>query len=410
MRPVQLSLLLSILTGGCESTAPSPNPSPVDASADAPAVASPDAACVSGTLCPPPAAEYWTFATEPFTVPPNSERFLCFAKELDEDLTIDAFEYTSKPVFHHVLFAETLSPEPDGFTECDVLFRTTWLPMYVAGSTGGSLAAPPGAGYQLEKGSQLMAQLHLLNPTQEPITDTFELRLRKSPLPSVNPIGIVVFGSTEFQLPAKRKSSIEGLCTAPRNWDIFAVFPHMHYLGRSLTFELGPSPGPLTEVFARHDYDFDDQRMDLLDLNIAAGDTARVTCEFDNPYDHTVEFGESSLSEMCFLISYAVGTPDRLEGCFDGGPGGLIPPGCGKDPPNDKGIGTACTKGGGECPEDLACTLDLVSYDIPGFCILPSCATQADCGAGASCCALQQAGGFTICVPDACWFAGCAAP
>ena len=60
-----------------------------------------------------------------------------------------------------------------------------------------------------------------------------------------------------------------------------------------------------------------DQRLELINLTLNAGDVTRVTCNYQNPMDQTITFGESTKNEMCFLVGFAA---DRsgTSGCVIG--------------------------------------------------------------------------------------------
>jgi hypothetical protein len=45
-----------------------------------------------------------------------------------------------------------------------------------------------------------------------------------------------------------------------------------------VSFEVGPSADRLTKVFERNPYSFEDQSLELLNLNLHAGEVTRVTC------------------------------------------------------------------------------------------------------------------------------------
>lgn len=89
---------------------------------------------------------------------------------------------------------------------------------------------------------------------------------------------------------------------------------------------------------------------------------------------------------------------------------GDLPPGCPPAAANDKGVGAACTKGGGECKNNLVCacetTLGIVPPEgTPCICTLlipQSCANiPADyCGQDAICCGYMDIA--AICVPTVC--------
>ena len=96
-----------------------------------------------------------------------------------------------------------------------------------------------------------------------------------------------------------------------------------------------------------------------------------------------------------------------------------LPAGCPPPQENDKGIGRACTRGGGQCPSssDLYCTCDTVlgltvmgvpcvctriGFPPVGFDAGDPCGTAPSgfCGTGATCCPYQSVG--YLCVPNIC--------
>lgn len=87
-----------------------------------------------------------------------------------------------------------------------------------------------------------------------------------------------------------------------------ALMPHMHQMGTSMTLELGSSADDLKVIYARNDWHFDQQTIDTVDLTVQGGQYARITCNYDNPTDRTVTYGESSNDEMCFLGAFWVET------------------------------------------------------------------------------------------------------
>jgi hypothetical protein len=354
-------------------------------------------------------AEWLTHEAGPFTVPAHEERFFCFSFTLTEDISFDELVLESRPVVHHVVYSMTSSPDPEGFFECDVLFQNNWVPVFVAGTGDATLAMPDGAGHVLEAGTQLTMQLHLLNATLEDVTETIPIHLHRMTETPSKPVEVVIFGSMNIALPPAQASDVVGSCASDSDMNIFSVFPHMHLLGKSLVVETGPDEDHLTEIFRRDPYDFDDQHLEPLELAIAAGDSVRVTCSYDNYLDETVTFGESTTNEMCFLVGFATEASHQLAGCISGtgGAGNFIPEGCGDDPPNDIGLGAACTPGGGECGEDLLCTEDFEQIQGAEVCIGFGCSSAAECGEGGVCCGIAAAGDLTICLPPSCVFSIC---
>ncbi len=425
---ITLTLLVSLTVLACASTSSTATPADTavglpetlapssDAAADvATAIdAVPDGAppTDSGTDTEQLGPEWFGLTIGPFTVPAYKERFLCITQALPEGLVIDRIELPSRPVVHHAVIAETMTPDPVGQWECDVLFKTNWLPIFVAGKGDSVLQAPQGAGFKLAKGTQVTSQLHLLNPTGQEVTETLVLKMRRAPTTGpISTVRLATFGTMNVYIPPKKDISLEGICKVDENITLFAAFPHMHLHGTHLNVKLvRPGKSPV-QVFERAPYDFDDQHLETIDLTLSPGDEMRVTCGYFNTSDKVVTFGESTTNEMCFFIAFATGGDpgDRFAGCLgNGGGSGFLPEACGKDPANAKGIGKSCTAGGNECPSGLACTKDLVTFDMPGMCIALACAGSADCGDGAVCCSPAQAGGkVDICLPKSCQFDGC---
>jgi hypothetical protein len=257
------------------------------------------------------------FRTEPFTLQPGQERFVCYTQTLTEDTVVDGYTTRANPIVHHVVLAKTSGTEPEGSSECDVLFRLAWEPMFLSGAGATDIDFPEGVGQVLPAGTRLLAQLHLLNSSAKPVTDAAEIRMDPSPLKNPRPMASYALGNLDVNLPPQSAGKIESVCTVPETVDFVAAFPHMHLMGTSLTFEVGPSADRLTKVFERNPYDFDDQRLELINLKLNAGDVTRVTCNYQNTTDQTITFGESTHNEMCFLIGFAAGR-ENISGCFVG--------------------------------------------------------------------------------------------
>jgi hypothetical protein len=441
-----LLLILVLLFGGCSDGSSSSNPTPdgipsPDATAPdttAPDAAAPDAAapdqanpgpavgelggactaegsCNEGlecvdNLCAEPSvqpADWFTYEAGPFTVPAGEEKYYCFSYVLEEDLWVDQVVIESQPVVHHLVYSKTMSPDPEGFYECNVLFQGNWVPIFIAGTGDAELTMPEGAGYILKKGTQLTAQFHLLNVTLEDVTHTIPLRFRKMAAEPENPVEVVVFGNMTIALPPGQTSEVVGDCDSDSDMILFSAFPHMHLLGRSMVVETGPDVDNMTEIFRRDPYDFDQQTLSDLDVEIKKGDRVRVTCGYDNYLDELVTFGESTTNEMCFFLGYATKATHQLAGCIGGSGGSIAPEGCGEDPPNNIGLGATCTEGGGECAGDLMCTEDIEQTQGLNICLGMGCGASSDCGEGGVCCKIDVGFQLELCLPPSCVFSIC---
>jgi len=256
------------------------------------------------------------YVTDEFTVDAYEEQYLCYAQTLEEDLEVDRFDYSPAPVIHHALVSRTLAPEPEGLSECNIIYKTNWLPMFAAGASTAELELPADSSYQFKKGDQILIQLHLLNNTDKKVSARARIDMRKTQKVDAKPVGLYVFGTSSFKLPPQQTTDVVNDCTMKDDIEVFAVLPHMHFLGNKLVFEVGDSTSALTESFRREEWSFDDQRVEPHELVLKSGTETRVTCTFDNTTDKEVTYGESSFTEMCVLATFVKGRVG-IDACFD---------------------------------------------------------------------------------------------
>jgi len=253
-----------------------------------------------------PDADVYAWSTGTFMLEPDQEQYLCFASTLDEDLIINGYGTLGAPFVHHLILARTRAPEPDGFAECDVAFRNTWDTLFISGAGASKLEFPADAGHELPKGTQILVQMHLLNLTEAPVQGSVAIDMRRSTIANPRPVSSFIFGTAAVELPANQQSEVVGTCPMWQSIQLIAGFPHMHLLGTSMHFEVGSSESTLHEVFKRDPFTFDDQRIDPVELTIAAGDITRVRCSYENTLDQAVGYGESTRNEMCYFVGFAI--------------------------------------------------------------------------------------------------------
>lgn len=253
------------------------------------------------------------FRTDMINLPAGKESYICFSSTLDHDVVVDGFTKGAQSFVHHIQFVKTLAPEPEGQAECNVLFRITWLPIFLAGAGASELRLEEGVGHALPSGTQLMAQLHLLNAGDRDIHQQVEIRMHLSTSPNPTPVSPWAIGSSDINLAPRQAGRAQNVCTVKGQVDLVAVFPHMHLLGTSLTVETGKTMASLMPLYTRDPYSFDDQHMEKFKASLQDGDLVRVTCNYMNTNDMVANFGESTHDEMCFFIGYALGDPPLAD-------------------------------------------------------------------------------------------------
>jgi hypothetical protein len=245
--------------------------------------------------------------TEPFTVDPGSERYLCWTYTTAEALKVNEVAFAGAPGVHHIIFARTTAPEPEGFSECNVLFRTSWQQLFTTGAGAAKLSLPSGTAHEISAGAQLLVQLHLLNVTTAEMTQAVALTMGVTDEPDTQPVHIGGFGTFKVSVPPRQTSSIVSECVLPKTARVVALLPHMHLMGTSMTFELGSSSDDMQVAYERDPWNFDAQTIDNFDMTLQKGVHTRTTCKYDNKTDETVKYGESTFDEMCFLGAFFVG-------------------------------------------------------------------------------------------------------
>jgi hypothetical protein len=267
----------------------------------------------------PPQADEQDLVTQAFTLDPGQERYLCYTfRSPSEKKAIVRVEPIQGASVHHVALFRTTSPEADGSFECPEIIRLNWEPIWAGGAGANALDVPDDAGFIVEPGTQYLAQYHLQNTTSEPVKETSTIRLTYADdINAVTPAGIFALGGFSLTIPplaAGFEQTVE--CSPTHELNVFAVFPHMHKLGRSMELVAGKTQADAKSVYSKDPWVFGEQPLAPVDLNVAPGDYVRSTCRWDNPNPTEVKFGESTDDEMCFTVMFYYPFTG-LDGCIN---------------------------------------------------------------------------------------------
>ncbi len=260
-----------------------------------------------GTTGPGPVI---TLASTPYTLAPGDEKYFCYTKTLDVDTVLTGFTPNYGEAAHHILLAQTLEPEKDGFSECNVLFKTTWVPLFVGGKGSTPAKLPDGAGIKLLAGTQVLLQLHLQNAGAAAITSTTGVDMQTTdPTKPYTQAGIFGIDNRAIDIPpGSSMYETKMNCHASKAMNVFAIFGHMHKTGQHITVNRG------AETIYDADWKFDLQPTTQKTLVIAPNDTLSLHCFYANNTTAAIKYGESSNTEMCSFVLYY--TPfDGLDGC-----------------------------------------------------------------------------------------------
>jgi hypothetical protein len=246
-----------------------------------------------------------------WSLPPGEEGYYCTSVILDRDVTIGGFVPVAPLGTHHTVVSIG-EVNADGW--CDVTsLGSSWL--YASGVGTNQLVFPEGAGMVLTAGTRVNLQLHLFNTTDAPLTATSGVSIL--PVAEVRElVNVFLPGSTSFSIPPHTETSASGVCRIGFPETLLAVFPHMHQMGKHMKVELWRN-GRLHTTVWDQPFTFGEQEVALVGpIELLPDDELHTTCTWDNTTDHTLRWGESSLSEMCFAITFRIGGGETSIGTF----------------------------------------------------------------------------------------------
>jgi hypothetical protein len=254
---------------------------------------------------------------------------LCQSWTLDNDteLFVNAVELVQNEASHHSNW--TFVPEerfdgPDGVWLCD----ERNYDQLSAALAGGVLYAqstqaakevqkfPDGAVVRIPPRARVIGDVHLLNPTDHPISGHAEMTLYSLDAADVR-VRLEPFHMTYdgLDIPPQSTSRFTGECElsdyfqntvgTPLAMTLYYALPHTHALGTRFFFEVlgGPDDGrSLLDVDGFNS----EARGRLYDppLDLAGATGLRFGCEFENPRDVSVGWGFGD-QEMCEMLGFA---------------------------------------------------------------------------------------------------------
>ncbi len=208
---------------------------------------------------------------------------------LDRDIYVGAIRPISPPGTHHTVLA--LGSLGTSF-------------LYASGVGTNELSFPAGVGLKLHAGDTLVLQLHVFNPAGEPLAGTSGIEVIEVSEADVQEVAeLFLPGPTDLQIGPNQMTTQSGTCTVQAPTHVFALFPHMHQLGKRLKTTLTIA-GEQTVLYDEP-YEFAHQPfVGFEPIAMAAGDTVTTECTWENTTAELVGWGESSNAEMCFSIMY----------------------------------------------------------------------------------------------------------
>lgn len=245
---------------------------------------------------------------EPYVVPANSEERRSFEIPVPWQgqvyaLALKPLTNNKRVVHHWILYEGAFS------------MVTSWSP-------GKEFETfKDGVGVYLPSSGNLRLEMHyynLNNDQAEPDNSGVEVCVTRSPVEHIATTHM--FSGPATVRPQRRVENV-GECTVSTSEPVHLITssPHMHSYGVHAKFEVLRTDGSV-EMLHDTPFDWEDQSIKPIDVELHDGDVVRTTCIYQNDTDQTISFGEDSADEMCFNFAryYPRGALTCTGGLFGG--------------------------------------------------------------------------------------------
>jgi hypothetical protein len=177
--------------------------------------------------------------------------------------------------------------------------------LYASGVGTDNLMFPPGVAMHIAAGTYINLNLHLFNATDKEIAGNSGVLVKVVQQADVqNEADMMFSGTMSLNIPADGQlHTAQGGCTAPTDWHIFTLWPHMHQIATHQTWTY--THGGTTTTLLDDDFLFEEQKnYPIADTLIQAGDRIDTVCSYVNKGQVDIGFGDGSDKEMCFTGMY----------------------------------------------------------------------------------------------------------
>jgi hypothetical protein len=285
------------------------------------------AACKSDTAATPDAgadasgtADGWTpLLGRSWTLPPGATNtYKCTRLKVVNDMWIAGFRAASPLGTHHSVLTISTTNTQTGDYDCGPGSLDTQM-LYAAGVGTDDLMFPPGVAMHLPAGTYVNLNLHLFNATDNPLADSSGVLVKVVEPADVQHEADMMFSGT-FTISIDNDGmphTAQGGCTAPTDWHVFTLWPHMHQTAVHQTWSY--THASVTTPLIDDDFVFEEQRnYAITDTLIRKGDRIQTVCTYVNNTKNVMTWGDGSDKEMCFTGMYKYPAGGGLFQCVGG--------------------------------------------------------------------------------------------
>ena len=305
-----IALVLALNLGCSDSTA-APGGAPPDSatadgsSTDAAPDAEPTPTLLSATIGP-------VMATE------GEESTVCITVNLNNasPVRVTGIEtHLSVGSHHMIVYAvdrvpDRLEPSPC-FPFADIL--AGGKPLFIAQQEEAGITYPVGTAFELQANQSIKMEMHYINlgGGTANITGTVDFQLAE-PEADLEAVDMIFWGTTDINVPPRASSTstmfrrVAGPTASQPAIKIFGLTSHMHQLGELAIIERTPSRDGVATEELHSSTTWAEPPLTIFDppIEFDGSDGLRLICNYDNPTDNTVGFGDGFAEEMCFMWAY----------------------------------------------------------------------------------------------------------
>jgi hypothetical protein len=249
----------------------------------------------SGDAGPPDAPPGWTelIARTWGPLPPGAETYECRRIQVPSEMWISGFRALSPLGTHHEVLTISTSASQLGDYDCSA-GNLDFQMLYAAGVNTDDLTFPAGMAVHLPAGSYINLNLHLFNATDMSLSEESGVYVQTLDAAQVvHEIDMTFSGTININIPSDgQPHTAIGGCSAPRDWHVFALWPHMHQTGTHQSFVVTHAGVPTTML--DQPFQFTEQRnYPMTETVIHQADQIATTCTYVNTTGATLTFGRA---------------------------------------------------------------------------------------------------------------------
>lgn len=275
----------------------------------------------------------------PIELAPGEERQTCVAwpiPELRHPFVYASRLYTTQGLHHSNVLAFPVSEEDgespypdclpgaedplqnlDGRTVPDILFANS---TQVVG--GESVVFPEGLAYRLDPAREIVASVHVLNPTGETLRVEIAYDFFTMPEEDLeHEVAPMAFFIREFLVPPGVEEVVSTSCQV-FGGNLVSLMPHTHQYATAFDVELRRGGAAVQSIYEGGAYDLESD-IEVFDpiISLEGIDEIAFSCTFRNTTDHDLVYGSGD-NEMCVLFGYQYPVETQTFGAviWDGGP------------------------------------------------------------------------------------------